>query len=841
MNSPSLLLLSCLAFSTAQVSAFTYTVINSAGSGAGSLRSGIDLANASADASRVITFDPALKGSTISLQSYLVILKPMTIEGPPFVLSNIFGQSDAVTLKSAVGTSNNLVIMDNAAVGQSHFKWLWLEGGGGSAAFPDGGAIHLIGSGVKLNLDQCYLNGNEATRGGAIYCESGEVEAIDCIFTGNIGIGGAVQANHDASFTGRRCQFGSNTSSENGGAIVLLGGAVGDFRNCLFGGNYAYGGGGAISAGGISTVSLLNCTCYSNDSGGSPYEGTALRSAVNAFGSFTITNCLIAGNGNLFNIHGECFGPFISGGHNIVGRTDGSTGLGPLPFVLGNLPRDTDLVATIDEPFPGSTHIYKSVGSPIISYFSIAHDAGDSTASAPLLTDIDGKARIKGAAVDIGCYEAYPELVTNHDDSGNGSLRQTLLDQAQWIEFDPAHFSTPRTISLLTKLPDITALTFIDGSTAARVNIGSDVMTPAAALCTLAPFGIEDIVTLHDLNFGPSTGRGIDIDATGQGMSKIDRCTIRECVSASSANAGGLTVASHLTLINSTISGNTAGGIGVKTDGGNNPQFRAINCTITGNTAVTKCPAVNITGGNSALFTFGNCIISGNTATSPVFADEVIHTSSLWLQTLTNLGHNLLSQASTVSNNDLISTDPRLAPLAHNGHHTFTHAPLLDSPAIDSGTATFSDDSPAPVSDQLSLTRTTLPDIGANEWTAIDYTAWKPLVFTATPAPLQGPGGDPDGDGIINILEFYMGTDPTLPNPAPWSGTMENSNLIFRYPLARGRIVSSSLIQVSTDLVSWAPASATPVLEVAAGVQDLMKVTLPADLPKNFTRLSITP
>jgi uncharacterized repeat protein (TIGR01451 family) len=43
---------------------------------------------------------------------------------------------------------------------------------------------------------------------------------------------------------------------------------------------------------------------------------------------------------------------------------------------------------------------------------------------------------------------------------------------------------------------------------------------------------------------------------------------------------------------------------------------------------------------------------------------------------------------------------------------------------------------------------------------------WQIKYFGAVNAPAAAPNADPDGDGISNLQEFLMGTDPTLPAPA---------------------------------------------------------------------------
>jgi hypothetical protein len=69
--------------------------------------------------------------------------------------------------------------------------------------------------------------------------------------------------------------------------------------------------------------------------------------------------------------------------------------------------------------------------------------------------------------------------VTNTGDAGDGSLRQAILDAnaaagADVIDFDPAAFSTPQTIRLLSSLPDITDDLTINGPTAAELTISGD-------------------------------------------------------------------------------------------------------------------------------------------------------------------------------------------------------------------------------------------------------------------------------------------------------------------------------------------------------------------------------
>lgn len=830
--------------------AFTYTVTSFNDSGPGSLREGVAQSNASNDATRKITFDASLHGLALILDSYIEITKPLTIEGPEFDPQHFSGSS-FITIR---GTSNltqsaelngNIFVFSAGAEGQSTIRWLWLErghasdlgdGAQGLSDYLDGGAVHIDGAGIQVDIDQCYIKLCFARDGGAIYCRSGEVKVIDTIMDDNDAgeSGGCIHASNNAKVTGTRSTF-INNSGFQGGVARLTTGSEGTFRNCLFSSNRGYDSGGCLWAGGASVVTALNCTFTENnkatvnDNDFVDTQGQALYSAVTNGGSFTVTNCLIALNGDEDNQFGDVYGAFTSGGHNIISSVTGSSSFGPTGIASG-LPRETDLLEI-------STGFYRSAAKHDYSYDSICRDAGDTTAASSLVSDIYGNPRVHGAAIDIGCVEITPRVVTNHFDQGAGSLRQALLDEVGWIEFDPTYFATPRTIMLETPLPVVENTVFIDGSTAFQLSISSEALSSSEHLFTSSPLAANHI-DVQDITFGPSSGPGVMITSVGglDSITELGRCTIRNCVRPNGTAAGGMNVYGNAVITNSTISGNSAGAVTLFGSG----DLTLLNCTITENTTSSKCPGINLPDTLAARLVFGNCIISGNSSTNPSFTNRTIEVNAAFPR-VTNLGHNLLSQAYGVPNQDVIAIHPQLEPLSTSGQHTFTHKLKMTSPAIDAGTAIFSDSSLAPLKDQVGETRYTQTDIGAREWVPISYSGWQALVFTTTPLPQQGLGGDPDADGVINVLEFYMGTNPNVGEPIPWSGAIENGNLVFRYPMARGRSVQSAEVEVSTNLQNWNAVLAEPQIESVMGVRNMMKVTLQANQSRRFARLSIDP
>jgi autotransporter-associated beta strand protein len=110
--------------------------------------------------------------------------------------------------------------------------------------------------------------------------------------------------------------------------------------------------------------------------------------------------------------------------------------------------------------------------------------------------------------------------------------------------------------------------------------------------------------------------------------------------------------------------------------------------------------------------------------------------------------------------------------------------------------------------------------------------------FTFAPGADKTPSGDPDGDGVSNLVEYALaGFNPTLPDGA--TGTFNGTLLSFTKrteAAADGKI--SYIIQESDDL-----GVADPWAEVgsyAANNATTISFTLPSGLPKTFARLVVT-
>ncbi|MGL4398390.1 MAG: choice-of-anchor Q domain-containing protein [Luteolibacter sp.] len=213
---------------------------------------------------------------------------------------------------------------------------------------------------------------------------------------------------------------------------------------------------------------------------------------------------------------------------------------------------------------------------------------------------------------------------------------------------------------------------------------------------------------------------------------------------------GAISNSGILVLESSTLAGNSAfygGGIHDSTVNGESVTIE--NSTFTANYASQYGGAISFEGSGGP-YLMRHSTVTGNTALSngggiearrTVFADRCI----VSINTAPRDPDVTSGQLFSISKN-LLSGDPRLAPLGNYGGPTQTMPPLPGSPAIDAGTTTLT-------TDQRGFPRLSTADIGAAEYQGTsDLTRFWPLDF--------------DGDASPYGTEQALGTDPLVSDPA---------------------------------------------------------------------------
>lgn len=104
---------------------------------------------------------------------------------------------------------------------------------------------------------------------------------------------------------------------------------------------------------------------------------------------------------------------------------------------------------------------------------------------------------------------------------------------------------------------------------------------------------------------------------------------------------------------------------------------------------------------------------------------------------------------------------------------------------------------------------------------------------------------DFDGDGVPNLLEFAIGSDPTHATAAPGHITHNGSNLVFTYPRADGAMADgiSFIVEWSDSLSSnsWSSVGVSETILSDNGTVQQVQATLPdGGRSQRFVRLRVT-
>ena len=272
--------------------------------------------------------------------------------------------------------------------------------------------------------------------------------------------------------------------------------------------------------------------------------------------------------------------------------------------------------------------------------------------------------------------------VTNTNDLGIGSLRWALSHTTggETIRFDPALGG--QTIALDSSLR-IAKPVAIEGPAGTGITLttggkGFVILTSA-----------QGVVTLRNLSI---TG-GAGAISGGTTDVVVENSAI---YGNHSTNPGDVINVHEITLINSTVSGNTSPSgsfiyytvVGVS-------KIALINSTIAHNTAHAAMRT-----GSVGTVVIRNSILSNNSGTNCVGLTSLI----------TRIGSNISDDDTCGGPTEIVIADPQLDPLGDNGGPTWTHALRAGSPAINVGTSC------SEQVDQRYMPRDAACDLGAFEF-----------------------------------------------------------------------------------------------------------------------------
>jgi len=407
---------------------FTSLIVNStsgtlfAGAGLLSLPEAVVFANADSSGNAAITFDAT------------VFANPQTINvsGGQLELSNtseaesITGPAAGVTVH---GSGLSGVFQVDKLVTAS-ISGLTITGGNAAGFFgleEAGGGVNNNGT---LTMANCTVSGNSGLNGSGM-ANFGTLTMTNCTVSGNSGLngGGSGVANFgmltmtNCTLSGNSAHFGGVT---NGGTLTMT--------NCTLSGNSAFLGGGVANAG---TLTMTNCTVSGNSA---TVRGGGVENV--GAGTVTMTNCTLSGNsspngGGLFNMGSPLHvgntivagntasvsGPDVQGsvasqGHNLIGKTNGSSGWVGSDLTGTSANPLNPLLAPLG-PSGGSTATMALLpGSPAI-------DAGSNALiPASVTTDQRGTGfpRAVNGTVDIGAFEVDTTTVVTSSSANNTSV-----------------------------------------------------------------------------------------------------------------------------------------------------------------------------------------------------------------------------------------------------------------------------------------------------------------------------------------------------------------------------------------------------------------------------------
>ncbi|WP_337983496.1 InlB B-repeat-containing protein [Lysinibacillus sp. C5.1] len=289
-------------------------------------------------------------------------------------------------------------------------------------ASQQGGGIYNNGPGNKSILTNVMFEQNKAAYfgGGIVNDRESSPKFTDVIFRNNESDSGGAMFNANRSAPElNNVEFHGNIAISRGGGIYNRLQSNPLITNVIFNGNKSELGGGLLNESG--NPSLINALFISNNAN----KGSAL---YNIFADFSLINATIYSNSPAAIYGGaansKIINSIIIGNGHTAALTDyqGQTtkSLLDVPVERGYKGQLFDATSNPTGPAtyvpddvfvsPTSGNLHLKVGGPAI-------DAGNSDAHS-IATDLAGKRRIQGAAIDLGVYETTPYYTVTYNANG---------------------------------------------------------------------------------------------------------------------------------------------------------------------------------------------------------------------------------------------------------------------------------------------------------------------------------------------------------------------------------------------------------------------------------------
>lgn len=642
----------------------------------------------------------------------------------------------------------------------------------------NGGGVFNQGT---LTLVNTSITENTANRGGGVYNE-GALIAMDTLIQNNSAqfYGGGIYST--GLFDIQRSSLIGNIASSSGGALWTNSNQASSLVNTTVSANSANSGAGIRLDRGDLTIN--NSTITRNILGS--FDGAGVYAAYST-SELVLANSILSGN-----IGGDCYGPLISTGYNLVGNEDGCT------FT----PADGDIVGTAAAPLPFELSPLLSLSNGTLAHFplpgSLGVDNGHPVVDPGISNSCSTEDQRSGLRPQDGdgddveqCDRGAVEL-SSTDLPFSYTFTKYVSETGSDLQdcASPAHAcrSIPTAI---TRSLDGDTIRVTSGhypcSSGNLAKIGFDLdiaggwdpaftgqsgvsLLDGRGLCEGVSIRPEASVRIDHLHLDRAAGHGLESEgslvledsivtqSSEHGLhlisdSSSNTAIIRRSLIKSNEN-GGVYASQNLDIQDSAIIGNqshsSAGGVWMSSGtlsvsnttissnqgryaGGISSNASVIirNSTITQN-ASTDLSAGGLSGNHYELY---NTILADNR--SP-------NAESNCMGEIQSAHHSLigLGPCTIVDNQaSMVNVDPFLLPLVfEEGHHVY-HPPLPDSPAIDAG-------NPDPLDtttqscmghDQIGLARDIDGDQDGHERCDIGAVEFDPLNPPATPVP--GPDG----------------------------------------------------------------------------------------------------